>query len=281
MKNLYGTIGYTILSNSKTNNKIIIFADRHDNLPTCNNKTKIADWFGQKLQTSKILLEEVPRNSVNLEELWSDSEHTQDLKKLYLENSNDIEGLDIRPLLIPFSWELTQVSEPAHNINIKKYLEKINGFFTVKNAYLLENLPNYKIDKLKGSKLGIHFLAIKDNFKKILENNREFLYFSVHTIRTINSNFLKEINNLLDQIMEWHICALIMLNNNKPTIVHAGLAHSEKVVKLLKFYYNYHIVSEKGVNSLHLALDTNISGCMPIPNDMDKQFGGYNILSYF
>lgn len=281
MKNLYGTIGYTILTNTKTNNKIIVFADRHDKLPTCNNKTKIADWFGQKLQTSKILLEEVPRNSVNLEELWSDSEHTQDLKKLYLENSNDIEGLDIRPLLIPFSWELTQVSEPAHNINIKKYLEKINGFFTVKNAYLLENLPNYKIDKLKGSKLGIHFLAIKDNFKKILENNREFLYFSVHTIRTINSNFLEEINNLLDQIMEWHICALIMLNNNKPTIVHAGLAHSEKVVKLLKFYYNYHIVSEKGVNSLHLALDTNISGCMPIPNDMDNQFGGYNILSYF
>ena len=161
MKNLYGTIGYTILKNNQTNNKVIVFADRHDNLPQCDNKTNIAEWFKQKMHSSKILLEEVPRDSVELEELWSDSEHTQDLKNLYLSNSQEINGLDIRPLLIPFSWELSNNTEPVHNIITRKYLKKIDKFFQLSNSYLIENLPNYNVEKLKGTKLGIHFLLIK------------------------------------------------------------------------------------------------------------------------
>lgn len=276
MKNLYGTIGYTILKNNKTNKKIIVFADKHDKLPQCDNQTNISEWFKQKMYSSKILLEEVPRNSVNLEELWSDSVHTQDLKNIFLENSQTINGLDIRPLLIPFSWEIMVDNGNSHNITIKQYLEKINEFFCVKNKYLVDNLQNYNVEQLKGTKLGIHFLLIKKNYKKILENNKQFLNFSVHTIKTINLYLLEEINALLDQIMEWNICANIESNTDKSIIVHAGLAHSEKVVELLLAHYNYDKIIENGINKLNFALNNNVSGCMPMPIDMDKQFGGFN-----
>jgi len=276
MKNLYGTIGYTILKNTQTNNKIIIFADRHDNLPQCTNKINIANWLKQKIHTSKILLEEVPRDSVNLEELWSDSEHTQELKDLYLSNQTNINGLDIRPLLIPFSWELVTGTELEHMITTKKYLEKINRFFTLSNEYLASNLPNYSVEKLARTKLGEHFLLLKNNFKKILETNREFLYFTVGTNKTINLNFLESINLLLDQIMEWYICAQINQPNTKPIIVHAGLAHSEKIVQLLQYQYQWEKIKEKGINNLDLALESNMSGCMPMPVDIDKQFGGFS-----
>jgi hypothetical protein len=274
MKNLYGTIGYTVLSNGQTNNKIIVFADKHDKLPGCDNKTNIAQWFKEKMHSSKILLEEVPRDSVELAELWSDSVHTQDLKNLYLENAKKINGLDIRPLLIPFSWEIENISEPAHNITVKKYLEKIDMFFTLKTNYLLENLPNYNLNKLLGTKLGEHFLLLKKNFKKILETNREFLYFTINTVKKINLDFLQLINSLLDQIMEWNICANIMANNEKSIIVHAGLAHSEKIIQLLQFHYQYNKINETGINNLDLINDSNMSGCIIMPADTDSQFGG-------
>lgn len=162
--NLYGTIGYTILQNSKQ--KIMIFADKHDKLPYCTNKTDIADWFKEKMHSSKILLEEVPRDSVNLEELWTDSEHTQDLKKLFLDNPEKINGLDIRPLLIPWSWELANGNESEYKISMGKYLKKLNLFFCLKNAYLVNKMPNYSVGKLRGSKLGNHFLQIKKLLKK-------------------------------------------------------------------------------------------------------------------
>ncbi len=274
MKNIYGTIGYTVLAHGQTNKKIIIFADKHDNLPGCDNKTNIAQWLKQKMNTSKILLEEVPRDSVSLKELWTDSAHTQELKNLYLENPQEINGLDIRPLLIPFSWEIVNISEPAHNITVKQYLERINRFFTLSIDYLAKNLPNYNIVKLPGTKLGEHFLLLKNNFKKILETNREFLYFTVHTVKTINSDLLQLINLLLDQIMEWNICANIMANNDKSIIVHAGLAHSDKIVQLLQSHYQYNKIKETGINNLDLINENNMSGCMSMPADTDSQFGG-------
>ena len=84
MKNIYGTIGYTVLKNPNTNNKIIILADMHDKLPECVNQTNISNWFESKINSSKILLEEVPRDNVTLHELWSESPHTQNLKNLFL-----------------------------------------------------------------------------------------------------------------------------------------------------------------------------------------------------
>jgi hypothetical protein len=68
MKNIYGSIGYTLLQKE---NLIIVFADKHDDIPICNNKIDMANWFKTKFKTSIILLEEIPRKQDSkILELW-------------------------------------------------------------------------------------------------------------------------------------------------------------------------------------------------------------------
>ena len=81
MSKIYGTIGYVFLI--KNNRKIIVLSDQHDVLPSCENKINIAEWFKRKFNSSKILLEEVPRENQKLIELWETSPHTQELKNLF------------------------------------------------------------------------------------------------------------------------------------------------------------------------------------------------------
>ena len=137
--NLNGSIGYTLLIKNKI--KILILADMHSNLPYC--KTDgifISDWFKNKYN-SKILLEEVPRVGPQLKELWPSSPHTQKLKEEYIKNSHIIQGVDIRPLLIPFSWELAS-DEDTHSLKLKEYLELINLFFTLKLDFIKNDLKH-------------------------------------------------------------------------------------------------------------------------------------------
>ena len=175
MKNIYGTIGYSLLENPNTNKKIIILADMHDRLPECTDSTNISKWFESKIHSSKILLEEVPREKVTLQELWTESPHTQNLKNIFLKNQKIIHAVDIRPFLIPFSWEILSDSktfnDEYYDIKLKKYLFNINNFFKLELNYLIEKLSIYKLEKLINTKLGEHFLKIKKNWKKFLENH--------------------------------------------------------------------------------------------------------------
>ena len=82
-----GSIGITLL---KKNNKIIVLlADDHSNSSYCDNKgldkhQDIKNYLEKELKKeNKILLEEVPRDGFELEELWPESEHTQDLKTYF------------------------------------------------------------------------------------------------------------------------------------------------------------------------------------------------------
>ena len=65
MKNIYGTIGYTLLEHNKDKNKVIVLADMHDTLPSCNSKVDIAEWFKSKFSSSEILLEEMFETTVS------------------------------------------------------------------------------------------------------------------------------------------------------------------------------------------------------------------------
>jgi hypothetical protein len=271
MKNIYGTIGYTILKNIKNNNNIIVFADMHNSLPACTNQTNISEWFKSKFKTSEILLEEVPRDNFILEELWGSSLHTQQLKNLFLKNSKKINAVDIRPYMIPFSWE---VVDDENNMSLKKYLEGIDYFFCLKDLYLQKNLPNYNIKYLKNTKIGTHYLQIKNNYILYLEENKQFLNITIKEIYNTNISCLHNINNILDNIMEWYICAKINIYNKRPIILHAGLAHSEKVIDLLCTQYKYKIFSKQGINKLDETLFNNISGCISLSKNDDLLFGG-------
>jgi hypothetical protein len=277
MSKIYGTIGYVFLI--KGNRKIIVLADQHDTLPSCENKINIADWFKKKISSSKILLEEVPRKDNKLIELWQGSPHTQELKNLYLDNPINIPGMDIRPFMIPFSWEvLDQINilDNNYDIDMIEYFKEIDNFFCLQNKFVISNLSNYNVNVLKDTLLGKHFIILKNKYRDFLEelNNEKLLKQKIRYLNTNHPNKLSFLNNLLDDIMEWYICAQIDLFHNKSIIIHAGLAHTEKIIKLLQEHYVFKIKNQYGVNNLSSTGLGPRNGCIQIPQEIDSQFGG-------
>lgn len=274
MINIYGTIGYTYLTNNNNVNNIILLSDMHDKLEKCNDYIKISDWLKKKIKSSIILLEEVDREeNSNLKELWTLAEHTQELKNIYLENNKIIEPIDIRPLLILFNWELCENNNKDYNnYELYKYLDLIDTFFCLKNEYCIKKLKEkYTVDYLKLNNLGKHFLKIKNEYYIFLKKYKNYLYYTIYYLYNNNILILENINDILNNIMEWYICAMINIYTNKSIIIHTGLYHSEKVLNLLKEYYNYNIINNSGINNLSL-INTINKGCISISNNLDEKF---------
>ena len=274
--NLNGSIGYTLVV--KDDIKLLILADNHSLLDYC--KTDgifVSDWLKNK-PNSKILLEEVPRVGHNLEELWPSSPHTQKLKDSYIKNSHIIQGVDIRPFLIPFSWELASDKE---NLNLKEYLKSIDLFFSLKLDFIKDDLKYiYSENFLKKKKIGKHFLILKSILMLFVKKNKINLDKNIKDLMKDNKLMLEQINDLLSDIMEWYIIAKIYqgINENKTSfIIHAGLAHTTKIIILLKNYYNYKVINDFGITNMsNIDLDLHNNACLYLPINIDKQFGGNN-----
>ena len=271
---LNGSIGYTFLV--KDNIKLLILADNHSLLDYCKiNGIFISDWFKNK-PNSKILLEEVPRVGHQLEELWPLSPHTQKLKDSYIKNSHIIQGVDIRPFLVPFSWEL---ASDKQNLNLKEYLKLIDLFFSLKLDFVKNDLKYIYSEKFfKKKKIGKHFLILKSILMLFIKKNKINLDKNIKDLMKDNKQMLEQINNLLSDIMEWYIIAKIYqgINENKTSfIIHAGLAHTTNIILLLKKYYNYKVINDFGVTNMS-NLDLEKNGCLYLPINIDKQFGGNN-----
>jgi len=284
MSKIYGTIGFVFLT--KGNHKIIILSDQHDTLPECDNKINIADWFKKKFNSSKILLEEVPREDNKLIELWKESPHTQELKKLYLDNPKIISGTDIRPFMIPFSWEVLgqiDIQNKDYHLNMIEFLKDIDNFFCLQNTFIMNNLSNYNVNILKDTLLGKHYLLIKNKYEQLLDelNNDELLTLQIRYVNENHNNKLSILNNLLDDIMEWYICAQINLYNDKSIIIHAGLAHTDKIIKLLQSHYNFEIKHQEGINNMNNIDVGTRSGCIQVPQEIDNQFGGIKFYNQY
>jgi hypothetical protein len=273
MTNIYGTIGFSLLEHIDDKNKIMILADMHNTLPSCNNKTNIADWFKSKFPTSEILLEEVPREDFKLKELWTESEHTQQLKNLYLDNPKIINPLDIRPFLIPFSWEVMDNNDPDYKIPLMKYLKGINRFFCLKDPYLVKKLSNYSLEKIEDTLHGKHFLKLKKQFYKYIKECKDILEKDMYYVRENHMNILEGVNDMLNAIMEWFICAKIELKKHRPIIMHAGLFHSDSVIRWLTKIYKYKIIKEQGINSMKASEMNKINGCINIDPNINALFG--------
>jgi hypothetical protein len=174
MKNIYGTVGYTFFYSKEKPHFILILSDIHSKLNYCENFIEVSEWIKNNMNNINILLEEVAREDFVLGELWESSDHTQKLKKLFLENQKLIHDIDIRPYIIPYSWELLKEQnkdnrkyswemakeQNEENTNskmlLKDYLETVNKFLyfklekinnkipTVYNKIFLSNHPLYK-----------------------------------------------------------------------------------------------------------------------------------------
>lgn len=271
MNSIYGMIGYTILVNN--NKKVLIMADRHDDLPKCpDSYESVAKWMKSKFNSSDILLEEVERSNSELGELWSSSEHTQELKNLYLDNSEIIVPIDIRNDFIPYSWEVYTINEPSHNIKMYEFLGLINNFFMLKNNKL-NQLDYYNSYKLKNTPLGQYYLQIKKRYTN-------FVYKNIKNLRKymgqINRSLIfEEFNDILHDILEWYAVSKIINSEKESIIIHTGLAHSDKIMNILVELFGFKIHHQEGTNEMNNINETNMKSCFKLPSSMHAQFGGF------
>jgi hypothetical protein len=271
--NIYGTIGYTILKNPNTKQKIIIFADMHDTLAKCKNNISIANWIKTKFKNSYILLEEVPRKNIDLGDLWL-SEHTQQLKNLFLNNYDKVIGVDIRLSLIPYSWEIIANEKQLDNFVLNNYIKEINNFFCFNQSQMKQDWKHYNHKNITNTLLGKHFVKIKELYYNYLITYKEYLQKDIIQIYKENKEILQKTNDILNDIMEWTICALIYNNQHKPIVLHAGLFHTEKVIDWLINNYNYKIIKKQGINRIidTPTLTTEIDGCVSLSNEDNIYF---------
>jgi len=149
-----GSVGYTLFE--KNNKKILVFADVHDGVDYCKEASEsMSEYLNKQLGDSQILLEEtIPAqilgddaNKLQLTDLWPNSKHTQELKKFANENSESIKAIDIRPILIPFSWELIEQNKKLGKFIFADYIKFIDNFFKKKH-FLFEKLITKELEKL-------------------------------------------------------------------------------------------------------------------------------------
>ncbi len=279
MTNIYGSVGYTLLRNKY--NTILIFADVHSKLPYCENKIDISDWFKDNMNFTNVLLEEVPRDGVELNELWTESEHTQKLKNLFLQNSNLIHAIDIRPYLIPFSWEMCELKTDNNIITLNNYLKKINVFLELEDDYFKKKLSLVYNEKylIKNVHLGKHFLELHILFNSYKEKYAKYMEKNVCDIFKENKIILEEFNNILDSTMEWFaIAKMFQLKfNKKNVIMHTGLYHSNNIRNKLMELYEYKIIDNNGINTIKdIENNKNYSGCISLSPSVTSQLSIIN-----
>jgi hypothetical protein len=287
-----GSIGFIHLKNVK--NQILLLSDNHSSEKYCTmNSQCISDWLLKKNSKVflKVLLEEVPRIEGNeLLEIWQ-SKHTQQLKEIYLkQNLNDkqIEGIDIRPSLVPFNLDIFEIDidikykkykeyiEQLKNTNIIYYLKLLNSFFELKHPDFIENIGNVYTDiNINNEQLYKHFLEIKDryyNLKKQYNDNDNVFVIN------IDKKSKNELDEILSSIMEWYTIAKIFYNNKlgiNKFIIHAGLLHTTNLNKILIDSYGYKkIISDGEIDITKIKDDDN--NCLKIPSDVNSEFDGYD-----
>jgi hypothetical protein len=283
MTTIYGTVGYTFL---KSNNEtepiyILVLSDIHSKLKYCDNYIQIADWLKENMINVNILLEEVSREDFKLGELWSSSDHTVKLKNLYLNNSKDIHDIDIRPYLVPFSWELLN-EKGYENIKFKKYVNLVNDFLYVKMDKIGEKINKiYNSKYLKNHILKYHLCLIRDEFTRFLLKNNDKLETYIYEIYNKDKSIFIDLNLILDSCMEWYIIAKIFdlkQKNKKNYIIHTGLFHSERINKILKELYNYKVILSEGLNFIDDAENnSDYDGCIFVPETISESLTDISI----
>ena len=268
-----GSIGITILK--KDNKIIILMADDHSSKKYCQqydfdskDHTNVRNFLKKELDSgNQILLEEVERDNFHLEELWTESPHTQDLKNFFLSEDN-ITGIDIRPYLIPFSWEILETDEKLGHISIKDYLSNLEQFFRLKGKFYEEIFyPIIKKITIYNRGIELNLKYIKLRYLKIKKDSS--INFNMKYYFTNKKEVLFDISQLCDEIMELYTLINSFIDSNK-TIIHTGLYHSTNILKWLIEIYKFKVIYKNGINNIHgLSNNVESSSCVYLPG-LDK-----------
>ena len=263
-----GAVGYSLLKDNSKDLKILILSDVHSDVKYCNDNSQyVSEYLKSRLDNNKILLEESTMN-VKLKSLWPDSQHTSLLQDLAI-NEKEIYSFDIRPLLIPFSWEIMDSNKFFGLYTLRKYLQNVEDFFNQKSVlfkdYIHKELLMLKCKRKKKK----HYLHLKELYSQFVDFKKKFSKYLDEDLNKINKNILEEFNDYISNIMEWYVILLI-LNSKKNVILHLGLAHSSKINLILKKYYNFEQIEFEGINFFdelpkNFHLTDNVIACIKIP----------------
>lgn len=270
-----GSVGYTLLQKrtlGATHDKfVLLLSDIHDGVTYCEQDAVMIDNYLSLQDHNNVLLEEVLRENLTLTDLWPGSQHTQRLKQLNIKNKN-IKPVDVRPMLLPFSWELIKMNKINQNITLQKYLILLDNFFNYKNTHFNNHYVVSEIKKPFDRKdlIITHFHIIKDKYNKFKLKHKQLMEHTIMDIYMNNNNVLESLNSIASLIMEWYIIILIH-TSNKNTIIHVGLAHSEKILTLLTNVYQHIIIQSQGINRLE-NLHGTMNACIVVPPDIHNLF---------
>ena len=270
--NINGLIGYTYMT--KGTIKLILIADMHSLEYECSN-LYISDWLKMKLKKKwKLLLEEVPRTPDNiskLKELFPSSIHTNKLKNIYLEDSINIIGIDIRGELVKFSLEL--INEIKPNETLKEYLF-LDDFFNLQHKTFLKELKKcYNKLILTENVIREHFEMIYFSYQKFLSSYKDLYEENITTVHQNNPSFIEELNMICSHIMEWYTIMKIFEEwslGYKKIIIHCGLFHSSNIKKLLLNIYKFTLIDEQGLNDFDQIEFKKHTGCLVIPSHINN-----------
>jgi hypothetical protein len=274
---LSGSVGYTLLE--KINKKVLILADIHDGVSYCQKDSVMIDtWLSSKTDNNDVLLEEVLRENFKLGDLWPSSIHTGRLKQLN-QNNKKIIPIDIRPFLIPFSWELlfNDNQNQIGKMKLNNYLIGLDHIFNLRGSILMKQYIAPQVKQLRETSdektiriLLTHFKEMKDIYLEYRETNKKYLDKTIIEIFTTDKQILEKINEMTSMLMEWYILLLI-LNSKKTSIMHLGLAHSNRVLDFLTETHDFKILKSSGVNKISEAIndsDKTPKSCLLIPTDL-------------
>jgi len=275
------------------NKKVVLMHDVHSGVEYCSNldnSIDVSDFFKNINISNQILLEESVKGNAKLTDLWPDAKHTQELKKLALNNLENLEVVDIRPYLIPFSWELleTKKEKKLTDKKFKDYLEPLNNFFNKKGSLYKNHVEDKKVlDKFFKDKVCEQLDDLKLLFTHYKENNSKLLKENLLYVFKNNLAILHKLNDILSCLMEWYTILLLFTTDRETSIVHVGLAHSTRIKNILIKRYKFKLEDEQGITHLkNLNLDSKkINSCVFLPKDIhnvlrnnnfNKKFGFYN-----
>jgi hypothetical protein len=271
---LSGSVGYTLLE--KTNKRVLILADIHDGVSYCQRDSIMIDtWLSSKTDDNDVLLEEVLREEFKLGDLWPSSIHTGRLKELN-QNNKKIIPIDIRPLLIPFSWEIL-LNDPNNEIGkmpLNRYLIGLDHIFNLRSSKLMKQYIAPQVKKLRETSdkktiniLLTHFEEMNRIYCEYRTTNKKYLDETISDILKKDKDILENINDMTSMLMEWYTLLLI-LNSSRNSIMHLGLAHSNRILEFLTETHEFKILKSSGVNTITAIIDKSEkapNACLVIP----------------
>ena len=277
-QDISGLVGYSLLKNPEKKTYVLLLADIHDGVDYCKlgedgkSSVFIDEILNSFLKEDgyNVLLEEVPRTfNLELKELWPDATHTQRLKDWYIDNQDKVIPVDIRPFLVPFSFQKANykmIEEKELKMRMSKYVEVLDSLFFLNEISLEESIPFFKnillaLENKKDLNKGIMRLykELKGFYKELRSKiNLEETFGEIYEK---NIEWFRDLEGLKIAIMDWY--TILMLLSNKNSVIHFGLAHYDHVKSILIKNFGFTIIKENGIQEIkYLDTKTRYKACM-------------------